>query len=90
MSIRRRQPPGVHLKPVPRRSRPLPKMLTLVERERALDDNAVDKVRLDWLSQVDDTGTSNLYALWQCMLSHAPGDLREVIDYLRSRKRERK
>lgn len=73
-----------------RRARPLPKMPTLVERERALVDNAVDKERLDWLSRDDASGTSNLYSVWQCMVSHAPGDLREVIDYLRSRKREGK
>ena len=36
-----------------------------------------------------EAGTSNLYLVWQCMVSHQPGDLREVIDYLRSRPKRR-
>lgn len=49
----------------------------------------LDKERLDWLSQGEDTGSSNLYDLWQCMLSHEPSKLREVIDYLRTHKKTR-
>lgn len=46
----------------------------------------VDAERLDWMSDGEDTGTSNIYLVWQCMLSHAPGDLRQVIDQLRRKK----
>ena len=48
----------------------------------------LDKERLDWLSEGEDTGSSNIYLMWQCMLSHAPSELRTVIDLLRKKKRK--
>lgn len=84
--MRPRQPTSSELAKLRRRARSLPKTPTLVEREQALVDNAVDKQRLDWMSEGEDTGTSNIYLVWQCMLSHAPGELRQVIDHLRRRK----
>lgn len=86
MSMRPKIPTPVELRKARRRARSLPRTPTLIERERALAENAVDRVRLDWLSQGEDTGTSNLYALWQSMLSRQPGDLREVIDFLRKKR----
>ncbi len=62
-------------------------------RRRAIREGAAaieDKDRLDWMSQGEDTGSSNIDLGWQCMLSHQPGDLRQVIDMLRKKSKQAK